>query len=190
MQRHVLKLGARVQELTDRMKMVCFRGACVTSEVSSAYSVPKHISDLEALMKTMTRPQGTAHAEHELAQLAMRFQDWRHRRTSSSDPIPQPLWEQAVALTTVLAVSRVAQGIGVSWGTLKKRCPAQPSPPAAAEPFTTLGFVEVATPVAWPVPTPGTEIELQRRDGARRRIHSSAAHLPLATLLRTFLETP
>ena len=52
------------------------------------------------------------------------------------------------------------------------------------------GLCEVATPVAWPVPTPGTEIELQRRDGARRRIHSSAAHLPLATLLRTFLETP
>ena len=141
-------------------------------------------------MKTMTRPQGTAHAEHELAQLATRFQDWRHRHTTPSDPIPQSLWEQAVALTTVLSVSRVAQGIGVSWGTLKKRCTVCPSPPAAAEPCTTLGFVEVATPTAWPVPTPGTEIELQRRDGARLRIHSSEAHLPLATLLRTFLETP
>jgi hypothetical protein len=141
-------------------------------------------------MKTMTRSQGTAHAEHELAQLATRFQDWRHRRTTRSDSIPQSLWEQAVALTTVFSVSRVAQGIGVSWGTLKKRCTVQPSPPAAAEPCTTLGFVEVATPTAWPVPTPGTEIELQRRDGARLRIHSSEAHLPLATLLRTFLETP
>jgi hypothetical protein len=141
-------------------------------------------------MKTMTRPQDTAHAEHELAQLAMRFQDWRHRRPTPSDPIPQSLWEQAVALTTVLSVSRVAQGIGVSWGTLKKRCTAHPPSPAAAEPCTTLGFVEVATPTAWPVPTPGTEIELQRRDGARLRIHSSEAHLPLATLLRTFLETP
>jgi hypothetical protein len=59
-------------------------------------------------MKTMTRPQGTAHAEHELAQLAIRFQDWRHRRTTPSDPIPQSLWEQAVALTTVFSVSRVA----------------------------------------------------------------------------------
>ena len=141
-------------------------------------------------MKTMTRPQDTAHAEYELAQLATRFQDWRHRRTMPSGPIPQSLWEQAVALTMVLSVSRVAQGIGVSWGTLKKRCTAQASPPAAAEPFTSLGFVEVTTPAAWPVPTPGTEIELQRRDGARLRIHSSEAPLPLATLLRTFLETP
>ncbi len=122
-------------------------------------------------MKTMTRLQSTAHAEHELTQLAARFQDWRHRRTTPSDPIPQLLWEQAVSLTTVLSVSRVAQSIGVSWGTLKKRCTAQPAPSAAAEPFTTLGFVEVATPAPWPEPTPGTEIELQRRDGARLRIH-------------------
>jgi hypothetical protein len=141
-------------------------------------------------MKTMTRLQSTAHAEHELTQLAARFQDWRHRRTTPSDPIPQLLWEQAVALTTVLSVSRVAQSIGVSWGTLKKRCTAQPPPSAAAELSTTLGFVEVATPAPWPEPTPGTEIELQRRDGARLRIHSSDVHLPLATLLRTFLETP
>jgi len=143
-------------------------------------------------MKTMTQPQGTAHAEHALAQLATHFQDWRHRRTTPSDPIPQSLWEQAVALTTVLSVSRVAQGIGVSWGTLKKRCTAHPPAHAAAEPCTTLGFVEVAPPTAWPgpMPTPKTEIELQRRDGARLRIHSSEAHLPLATLLRTFLETP
>src|SRR5437867_13451267 len=96
-----------------------------------------------------------------------------------SDPIPQSLWEQAVALATVVSVSRVAQGIGVSWGTLKKRCTAQPasSPSAAVEPCTTLGFVDVATPTAWPVPTAGTEIDLQRRDGARLRIHSSEAHL-------------
>jgi hypothetical protein len=140
-------------------------------------------------MKTMTRPQSTVHAEHELTQLAARFQDWRHRRTTPSEPIPPLLWEQAVSLTTVLSVSRVAQGIGVSWGTLKKRCTAQPSLPAA-EPSTTLGFVEVATPTAWPVPTLWTEIELQRRDGAQLRIHSSEAHLPLATLMRTFLETP
>ncbi|HEY7495284.1 MAG TPA: hypothetical protein VIH59_29785 [Candidatus Tectomicrobia bacterium] len=140
-------------------------------------------------MKTMTRLQSTAHAEHELTQLAARCQDWRQRRPTPSDPIPQLLWEQAISLTTVLSVSRVAQRIGVSWGTLKKRCTTHPSPPAAA-PSPALGFVEVATPTAWPVSTPRTEIELQRRDGARLRIHSSEAHLPLATLLRTFLEAP
>src|SRR4029434_2107887 len=102
---------------------------------------PSTSSDLEAPMKTMTWSQGTAHAEQELTQLAARFQNWRHRRTTPSDPLPQSLWEQAVALTTVLSVSRVAQGIGVSWGTLKKRCTAQHSLPAAAVPSTTLACV-------------------------------------------------
>ena len=145
---------------------------------------------MKTTCRSLTQPQGTAHAEHELTQLAARFEDWRHRRTTPSDPIPQPLWAQAVSLTTVLSISRVAQSIGVSWGTLKKRCTAQPSLPAAAEPSTPLGFVEVATPAPWPVPTPWTEIELQRRDGARLQIRSSEAHLPLATLMRTFLEAP
>jgi hypothetical protein len=144
---------------------------------------------MKTTCRSMTQPQGTAHAEHALTQLAARFKDWRHRRTSS-DPIPQPLWEQAVSLTTVLSISRVAQSIGVSWATLKKRCTAHPFLPAVAEPSTSLDFVEVATPPAWPVPAPGMESELQRRDGARLRIHSSEAHLPLATLLRVFLETP
>jgi len=93
-------------------------------------------------------------------------------------------------LTTVFSVLAVALKKKVSWGTLKKRCTAQPSLPAAAELSTTLGFVEVSTPAAWPLSTPGTEIELQRRDGARLRMHSFEAHLPLATLMRTFLETP
>ena len=61
-----------------------------------------------------------AQAEHELTRVAARFEDWRHRRTTSSTPIPPSLWEQAVSLTMVLSISRVAQSIGVSWATLKK----------------------------------------------------------------------
>ena len=53
-----------------------------------------------------------------------------------------------------------------------------------------LGFVEVmATPVR-PTPPAGTEIELQRPDGTRLRIHTYEQQLPVATLVRTFLETP
>src|SRR5262249_31046810 len=97
---------------------------------------------MKTTCRSMTQPQGTAHAEHALTQLAARFEDWRHSRTSSSDPIPQPLWEQAVSLTTVLSISRVAQGIGVSWGTLKKRCTAHPFP-------VWLKISAVSTPVKW-----------------------------------------
>jgi hypothetical protein len=31
-------------------------------------------------------------AEHELTRVAARFEDWRHRRTTSSTPIPPSLW--------------------------------------------------------------------------------------------------
>jgi hypothetical protein len=48
---------------------------------------------MKTTCRNMTQPQGTAHAEYALTQLAARFEDWRHRRTSPSDPIPQPLWE-------------------------------------------------------------------------------------------------
>ena len=131
-----------------------------------------------------------AQAEHELTRVAARFEDWRHRRTTSSPPIPPSLWEQAVSLTMVLSISRVAQGIGVSWATLKKRCTAQYSAPATEEPSTALGFVEVPGPPVWPRPPSGTEIELYRPDGARLRIHSHEPQPPLVALVRTFLETP
>ena len=131
-----------------------------------------------------------AQAEHELTRVAARFEDWRHRRTTSSPPIPPSLWEQAVSLTMVLSISRVAQGIGVSWGTLKKRCTAQYSAPATEEPSTALGFVEVPGIPVWPRPPSGTEIELSRPDGARLRIHSHEPQPPLVALVRTFLETP
>ena len=130
-----------------------------------------------------------AHAAHDLTRVATRFADWRPRRSSSA-PIPASLWEQAVSLTTVLSISRVAQGIGVSWGTLKKRCTAQYSAPATEEPSTALGFVEVPGIPIWPRPPSGTEIELYRPNGARLRIHSHEPQPPLVALVRTFLETP
>ena len=72
---------------------------------------------------------------------------------------------------------------------LKKRCAAhhaaQPAPASTA-----LSFVEVtATPVR-PTPPAGTEIELQRPDGTRLRIHTYEPQFPVATLVRTLLETP
>src|SRR5215470_17423219 len=136
-------------------------------------------------MKTMT----PAHAEPQLTAVADRFDAWRQTRTTRVEPIPQDLWEQAIALTAMFPITRVATRLRVSGGELKKRCAAhhaaQPTPTSTA-----LSFVEVmATPVRPPPPT-GTEIELQRSDGTRLRIHTCEPQLPVATLVRTFLETP
>jgi hypothetical protein len=136
-------------------------------------------------MKTMT----PAHAEHQLTEVADRFDAWRQTRTTRVEPIPQYLWEQAIALTTMFSITRVATRLRVSGGELKKRCAAHHATRSAST-STALGFVEVTATPVWPSPTAGTEIELYRADGTRLRIHSHEPQLPLVALVRTFLETP
>jgi hypothetical protein len=83
-----------------------------------------------------------AHAEQELAQLAARFDQWRDHRATRRERIPDCLWEQAVALTTVLPLSRVAKCLRVSWQDLHQHCTAHNTP--AVEPSSTaLRFVEL-----------------------------------------------
>ena len=65
-----------------------------------------------------------AHAEHQLTHVANRFDEWRQTRTTRTEPIPQYLWEQAIALTTMFPITRVATRLRVSGGELKKRCAA------------------------------------------------------------------
>jgi hypothetical protein len=129
-----------------------------------------------------------AQAEHQLTHVADCFDTWRQTRTTRAEPIPPYLWEQAIALTTLFPLTRVARRLRVSGGELKKRCAAaraaQSAPAAPA-----LGFVEVTAPPMWPTPTAGTEIELSRADGTRLRIHVYEPQPPLVALVRTFLET-
>ena len=136
-------------------------------------------------MKTVTQ----AHAEHELAQLAQRFDYWRHSRPTPRPRIPQALWDQAVALTAVLPVSRVAKRLRLGTHDLKQHCAAKPLVHPAETTPGTLGFVEVTAASAWPSPLAYTELELQRADGARLRMHTPELPLSIVALVRTFLET-
>jgi hypothetical protein len=136
-------------------------------------------------MKTMTPAQ----AEHQLTHVADRFEHWRLTRTTPAEPIPQYLWEQAIALTTVFSISRVAMRLHVSGGELKQRCAAHhamPCPPAST---AALGFVEVPAAPVWPFPTAAIEIELHRPDGTRLRIAAQEPQLPLLAVVQAFLET-
>jgi hypothetical protein len=132
-----------------------------------------------------------AQAEDQLTSVANCFDEWRQTRTTRAAPIPQHLWEQAIALTALFPLTRVARRLRVSGGELKKRCAAHHAARAsAAVPASTaLGFVEVTAPPIWPYPTVGIEIELHRIDGTRLRIHTHAPQPPLVALVRTFLET-
>jgi hypothetical protein len=129
-----------------------------------------------------------AHAEHQLAHVADRFDEWRQTRPTRAEPIPHHLWEQAIALTALFPITHVARRLRVSGGELKKRCAAHHAVQSAPA-STILGFVEVPATSVWPLLTSGIEIELQRPDGTRLRLHAHEPQPPLVALVRTFLET-
>jgi hypothetical protein len=127
------------------------------------------------------------HTDHQLDQLAGQFEHWRQTRSHPSACIPQALWEQAVALTTVLPYTRVARHLRLSATDLKKRMAPPPQSRSATCP-TPPAFVEVPPLPAPPQVLGGLEVELHRTDGARLRMHSPDASLPLAAIVRSFLE--
>ena len=135
----------------------------------------------------MTEP--VLQAEPALADLAEQFGQWRQMR-QAHEPIPPRLWSQAVALTALLPYSQVAKRLRLSPTDLKKRCLARPgmSPTAATPPAP--AFIEV-TGVAFDAApaSPPVLIEVERPDGARLRVQA-AASLPLAPVLRAFLDSP
>lgn len=123
--------------------------------------------------------------ETALAELAEQFEEWRRSRTTGQERIPPSLWEQAVALSTVLPGSRVARCLRVRSTDLRKRALVKPAPGTPEGTRPTPAFVEV--PVPWPA-TPGiTLIEVERSDGVRLRVRYRDAP-PLAAVLRAFLE--
>jgi hypothetical protein len=126
-------------------------------------------------------------AEAALADLAEQFERWRQTRATGQERIPPSLWDQAVALSTVLPGSRVARRLRVRSTDLRKRARVKPAPGTPEGTGPTPAFVEV--PVPWPGPaTPGiTLIEVERPDGARLRVQYRDAP-PLAAVLRAFLE--
>ena len=126
-------------------------------------------------------------ADHQLDQLAGQFAHWRQTRTHPSGRIPQPLWEQAVALATTLPPSRVAKQLRLRLADLKKQMGLHTAAPAAVPPVP-MGFVEVPPSPSWPPPLTARHIELSRAEGTRLSIHNPEASLPLAAIVRAFVE--
>jgi hypothetical protein len=127
------------------------------------------------------------HAEHQLDQLAGQFAHWRQTRTHPYERIPHELWDHAVALASALPPARVAKQLRVRVADLKKQMTTRHASTTAVPP-TSLGFVEVPPAPSWPQAPPTIQIELSRTDGARLCIHSPESTLPLAAVVRAFLE--
>jgi len=124
-------------------------------------------------------------AEEQLSHLVQQFTQWRQSRITPRGRIPTPLWAQAIALSQVLPLARVAKQLGLTPHTLKRRGGGTVTAVTAPRPAA-VNFVEVNAAV-WRTPT--AEVEVQRTDGARLRITYGEATPALAPLLQTFLET-
>jgi hypothetical protein len=135
-------------------------------------------------MMTITTP---LHAEHQLDQLAGQFAHWRQTRTHPYERIPHELWEHAVALAAALPPSRVAKQLRLRVADLKKQMATRHASTTAVPP-TSLGFVEVPPASSWPQATPTIQLELSRTDGTRLCIHAPESTLPLAAVVRAFVE--
>ena len=129
-------------------------------------------------------------AEQELAELSERFAHWRASRANAQERIPQALWDEAIRVSTRLPNSHVAKTLRLSPGQLKRRRLAQQERVLTEAVEADPNFVEL-TPV-WPMPgvasNTGTEVELERPDGARLRIRYRQPQPALADLVRAFLE--
>ena len=118
----------------------------------------------------------------QLAHLARRFARWRQNRPSPKARIPKELWNEAVALTAHLSVSRVAKHLGLCTTDLKKHCPVS----VTSRPMPPIHFVDVTPPSPWPAPA--VEVTLKRTDGAHLHLTYHAGAPQLAELVRAFWE--
>jgi hypothetical protein len=138
---------------------------------------------MEAIMKIDT----LLHTNPQLEQLAGEFEHWRQNRSQPGERIPKPLWEQAATLARVLPRSRVAQHLRLSPSALNKHIATQNGSIPVA-PHTAAPFVEVPPPPFLPPATAAMEIELERSDGARLRLRGPESLVPVAALVRAFVE--
>jgi hypothetical protein len=127
--------------------------------------------------------------EEALTELAGRFERWRQSRTHGRVRIPEDLWDQAIALSTVLSNARVAKRLRLSPTGLRKQRVARQGPSAMAGAETPPAFVDITPSMPWPTASSAeTQVEIERPDGAWMCIRSRASATPLVALVRTFLE--
>ena len=89
-----------------------------------------------------------------ITELAERFEHWRQSRTHGRERIPEDLWDQAVALSTVLSNARVAKRLRLSPTDLRKQRVARQGPSAIAGAETPPAFVDITPSMPWPTTAP------------------------------------
>lgn len=113
----------------------------------------------------------------------LQFQVWRSSRIKQA-PIPEHLWQAAIALCRDHSVSHVSQRLRLSYADLKKRLnQSQPYPTADCQmaEFTQIDLKSIfAQESPW-------QLFCQRCDGSLLKLTGSGEHPPVAEILKGFL---
>jgi hypothetical protein len=116
----------------------------------------------------MQRRQGSG-ISGGLRQARTRIERWRRTREKRS-PMPEPLWEAAIALAKTEGVYRTARALSLNYQSLRARV-AEASPAAGRAPGVPRGFVELAPPPSLAAPgSSGPVLEWVDRGGAKLTI--------------------
>jgi hypothetical protein len=130
--------------------------------------------------------QRAVDSEQRLSDLAERFAQWRATKPRRTAAIPEALWAEVVALSAVLPRRRLCRVLRLSDTDLQKRLGLELPPPPPRAGATPAAFIEVLAP-----PTPallaGSELTVERPDGARLRLRYTGAVAELAAFVQPFL---
>src|SRR5919197_4783916 len=97
-------------------------------------------------------------ADAALTELAKRFERWRRARRNGHARIPEDLWDQGVALSTVLSNGRVAKRLRLSPTDLRNQRIARQVTSASAGAETSPAFADIKPSTKWLTISP-TETE-------------------------------
>ena len=124
-------------------------------------------------MRIDPRAGDKSRAEVELNALRKRFETWRQKAVRPRR-IPEDLWSQAIALTALLATSRVTKALRLGYVDVRRR------QESSRLPVTADGLVEVRLDRGQAVERRvgvGPLAEIARPDGAVLRLYSPAREI-------------
>ncbi len=113
----------------------------------------------------MARTKTIPRLPYEARSLQQRLNDWRSQRRPGM-PIPEELWTEAVSLADTHGVGRIARGLPLDYGALKKRVALAP-PVAPCSP----AFIEIPSIESSSVSN--AVVEIARPDGTRMKMRLS-----------------
>ncbi len=125
-----------------------------------------------------------------LEEVAEHFEQWRKRK-KNGERIPEPLWNEAIALVGRYGVSQVTRTLRLGGSDLNKRRGIVEASQCRQSPSGKTAFAEIAPAVLDQPPEPeagAVWMELERPDGLRLRIRPTGGADMLA-LVERFMGT-